>query len=246
MSNHQSEIERYLANGASSVVEYIAAQPEQDRLEIHGLAQRLLSGRDAKEKNLDEYIVVARAGIAEALGRSEHEADADRARALLDQANIFSFNLLADLADCWPGEGTRPERRHFEEGLRAAENCIGWREILAKPPGRKAMAWWGKGMHLLSLGRLEEATEAFRHTVALVMPEGAAPDATSTDDQLLYSGYLAIAEALTGDERARIRYEAIIGALQQQRADESTREDAEFCIAQLRTVEQRYGAGKRI
>jgi tetratricopeptide (TPR) repeat protein len=222
------------------VIEYIASQPEEERLALFALAQRALSGRDTEEKNLDEYILVVDAGIAEALRRSEAESDPERARAFLDQANIFSFNLLADVADCWPGEGSRPEQRHFIEGLRAAENCIRWRELLAKPPEKKAMAWWGKGMHLLSLGRIDEAAEAFRHTVELVMPDGGVPDRTSTDEQLLYSGYLAIAAIRQGDDAARRRYDAIIAALEQQLSEEATREDAEFCIAQLRTVEQRY------
>jgi hypothetical protein len=83
---------------------------------------------------------------------------------LKDTGNIFSYNLLADLADCWPDDDLPRERHHFEEGLRAAEDCIRWREELGKPNDRKAMAWWGKGAHLLSLDRANEAVDAFKTT----------------------------------------------------------------------------------
>ena len=78
---------------------------------------------------------------------SEAAPDDQAREGLLQGASILSYNLSADLADCWPGDEKERTRAHFEAGLAAAKDCVRWREELQNPPGTLSMAWWAKGMH---------------------------------------------------------------------------------------------------
>lgn len=77
-------------------------------------------------------------------------------------ANVQSYNLSANLADCWPGEENPRERHHFEAGLAAAERCVALRTQLKKDNISMARAHWMAGAHQLALRRFGDAEESFR------------------------------------------------------------------------------------
>ena len=151
---------------------------------------------------------------------------------------MISYNLAADLADCWPGERPAISEDLFEEGLKAAEDCITWRDELAKGPGASSMAWWAKGMHLLSLGRHEEAQHGFFKSLTL------AREVAQSDEDfgvVLGRGYLGLAQWIAGDEGGRDEYRDALAVFGTQLADADTKDDARFGIDQLETVKLRYG-----
>jgi hypothetical protein len=231
------------SNGPRGVVSFVQSLPDEERLETYSAAQRLFGPRSDTSASLDDYVVIVRAGIDDAIRRSEASSDGARAVALKETANIFSFNLLADLAECWPDDTIARERRHFEEGLRAAEDCIRWRDELGKPDDRKAMATWGKGMHLLSLGRHDEAIDAFRTTCALVFgSDSLAAGPESSFDQLLYLGYLGLARIAAGDAEGEAQLATARGGFAAQLGDDAKREDAQFGLDQLAVVERKIRA----
>jgi len=238
-------------HGSEGVIGFITTFPPSEQLQLYSFAQRAFNGRNwgtaGRLKNFDDYITVARAGIAEAMRQSEEETDDERKRTLKDFGNMMSYNLSADLAYCWPGDETPREQRHFEAGLKAADDCIRWREELDKPPSKKSMAQWAKGMHEISLGRHQDAVGSFRRAFDYALQEwienggagGVTPD--SPFDVVLNAGYLGIAETLAGTPEGKVRYlEAcrIFGTQMELRED--MKEDAAFGLEQLETVEKRY------
>ena len=251
--------------GADRVVALIqgSAEPELRR-RLYTLARHVLPDREKSDRRFDDVIRIARAGIAEALRQAElarGRSDAVDARECIDFANKLSYNLSADLADCWPGDLAPRERRHFEAGLRAAYDCVVWREELGKPPDRRAMAHWAAGMHQLSLGNVIEALCAFEAAFGLALDGAAAsaPDGgedAKPEDYVkpngdfgvsLYYGYAGIARHLLGDEAGTRQLEqacAAFTATLQAPKDKEASDDAQFGLEQLRWVERKFsGAG---
>ena len=148
--------------GPTTVVEFIDGFDGEERRKLYAFAQRAFYDRDWQGKNFDAYVEIVNAGIAEGLRQAEAADDPEEAAKLTDYSNVLSYNLSADLAECWPGDDAPRERRHFEAGLKAAEDCIRWREELGKGPFPFSIAYWAKGMHLLSLGDHAGALENFR------------------------------------------------------------------------------------
>jgi hypothetical protein len=232
--------EAMTSGGPAGVIAYIESLHEPERLAVYAFAQRLFSQRGDASAPFDDYTQIVRSGIGEALRRSAAADDPTASMQLKDTANVFSFNLLADLAECWPDDRAPRERRHFEEGLRAAEDCVRWREELGKPNDRKAMGWWGKGMHLLSLERNHESVEAFQTACALVFPNDRFDvSAERSFDQILYLGYYALGRIADGDVSGEGDLVAAQEAFRAQLDDAEKHEDAAFGIEQLRVVEER-------
>ncbi|TMQ60593.1 MAG: hypothetical protein E6K76_00950 [Candidatus Eisenbacteria bacterium] len=244
--------------GAGRVVSFIqgTADPEQRR-KLHGLVRRALPERSDAKRSLDDVIRIARVGIAEGLRQAElarARSDTDEARECIDFANRLSYNLAADLAECWPGDDSLRERRHFEAGLRAAYDCIVWRQELGKPPDRRGMAYWAAGMHQLSLGNLVEALSGFEAALGLALQAVAAP-ATKPDGYIrpggdfgviLYYGYRGIGRHLLGEASGMRQFEHALAAFEETvgSQDEEAAEDAKFGLDQLRWVGLRFmGAG---
>jgi len=256
--------------GGAGVVSHIQGTPDPaQRRKLYTLARLSFPDRRSQERRFDELIRIARAGIVEGLRQADQaraRGDADGARECFDFANRLSYNLSADLAECWPGDEAPRERRHFEAGLRAAYDCIVWRQELGKPPERRAMAHWAAGMHQLSLGNHIEALCAFESAFGLAL-QGAvaartsagggspAPDAkpeafvkpNGDFGVILYYGYAGIARHLLGDMSGARLFEqactAFAGTLKSPR-DKEAAEDAEFGQDQLKWVERKFmGAG---
>jgi hypothetical protein len=232
------------AGGPDAVIGFIEEQEEDaKRLALFQLAQRGF-GERVPDLELDDLVDIVEAGIDEALRQAETARDAGdekRADALTDAANVLSYNLSAALADCWPGDARARERRHFELGLEAAELCLGWREELRKGPLPFSMAWWAKGMHLLSLARHDEAANAFeeslRHAFAHAAAHGASANVDATGDRsvLLAAGYLEIARTRQG--RPRTALDRVLAALDEAAEKRPhDRDDLAFAASQLREV----------
>jgi len=206
-------------------------------------------GEDWAGKSLDTRLALARLAMADALEleAAARPRDAEQADKLLDQANIWSFNLAADLAECWPGDEEPRTDHHREAGLAAALDCLQWRRQLRKGPFPFALAWWARGIHELALGRPVEAERSFSEAAAcgrrLAQEQGRSVevDGHSVYMHLLNAGYAGIARAAGGDSEGRATLERCLEAFAEQailHADEA--EDAAFGVDQLRHTARRF------
>jgi hypothetical protein len=191
--------------GPQSVIDYISVFDIADRIDLYNLARELYVFNQFEGQNLDDLVTVIDFAIEDILGMSREEEAALIRMELLDQANIMSFNLSADLAECWPGDTLTRYTRHFERGLSAALQCIEWRYFLEKDDYPFFLAFWAAGMHQLSLGRPEEAiynlvrsmNYAEQITVDAGRPLGF--HAGAGYELLLAHGYFGLAQIVAGE-----------------------------------------------
>ena len=253
--------EVHAEGGADKVVAFIQGTPDPAlRRKLYSLSRQILPDRKATGRSFDGMIRMARSGVAECLRQAElarAREDAAEAQECIDTANKLSYNLAADLAACWPGDETPRERHHFESGLRAAYDCVVWRQELNKPPDRRAMAHWVAGMHQLSLGNEIEALCAFEAAFGLALEAAAVADqgeegkpeayvkANADFGIVLYFGYAGIARQRLGDEAGARQLEQACAAFEEtvrNPKDAEAAEDAQFGLDQLRYVERKYSA----
>lgn len=222
--------------GVAGAQAFVAGfEPRERRVLCAFARQKLFLGDEPVE--LDTYLAFAKMGIEECVAQAESESDDEQRARRIDTANVISYNLAADLADCWNDEHER-EARHFEAGLDAALDCIRWREELKKPPFPHSIAWWARGMHELSLGRAAQARASFAKSSEYAL--AAAEGAEDGFGVVLGRGYAAIAAAADGDPSAEASYRAAIAVFEAQLGDEDKRDDAQFGLEQLETVRTRY------
>jgi len=238
--------------GSTAVIAYIYSLPLEERVEAVRSAQKALFAAAHEGGSLDTYAEAMRELIdrgTSALGRVGHNEEDDQT---LNQYNAMSFNLAADLADCWPEDKLQREAHHFEAGLRAAEDCVRWRNELNRPPYSFALAYWAKGMHLLSLGHYSGAVKSFAMAGGAARRDAEEKDISAevgpgtTFSVLLNEGYLGIAEQLDDSGEGLSRLQRAEGFFRDQIArgnesgDTELKEEAEFGIAQLETVRAKY------
>ena len=226
------------SGGADAVINFADAfdDPSERRV-LYAFARKGLVHEEWQGRSLDAYVAVARAGIRECLTQARDEADPETSKKRINTANVISYNLSADLADCWDDPHVR-ERAHFEAGLHAAEDCIRWREELGNPPHTKSIAWWAKGIHQLSLGQTETAQESFTTSMQFAL------NANDGDDRcfgvVLGRGFAAIAGVVAGDPDGETEYEETTSIFRAQLANQEMKDDAQFGISQLERVYLRY------
>ena len=242
---HAPELQKVGRHPAAALAFIRSFDDPEERRVMFAYSRRVLAPRNGVETDLDACLLVARAGIDEAVRRA-NELDGDERARHLDGANINSYNLAADLADCWPGDDLPRQKRHFEAGRAAAARCVDWRIELQKPPERLSMAYWAKGYHELRLGLFDESIATFAKSLALLGPLGVPLPAepSSSDDfaTVLGHGYLGLAEERGKRDaaRGRRRYEAALAAFGAQLSEGGERaEDAQFGIDQLETAASR-------
>lgn len=233
--------------GAEGVVAFINAFPIfSERKALYGLAQRSFAQNDAPD--LDALITIVQAGISDCIREAARETTAGNvteAAKRIDAANIFSYNLAADLAECWPNDQAPRTRQHFEIGVRLAEDCVRWREQLQKGPRPFALAWWAKGVHHLSLGNTAEAVESFRNALHYADLAAAAAQIEANRDfgSILASGYLALALQESGDPEGKELFTGACQAFEKLLADGGeSAEDAQLGLDQLNTMRARLAA----
>lgn len=235
------------AGGADAVVAYVRGfDDDRERRVLFTLARQGLVMSEWEERDLDLYVAVARAGIDEALAQAERVTDDAERRKLTNSANVISYNLSADLADCWPDDGFARESRHFQAGLEAATDCVAWREELGMPAWSRSMAHWAKGMHELSLGQTEAAVLDWRTSLDFAVTnaeeqgDGTEANAEGEFAVVLSTGLLGLAQLADGDASGEVLFAQAMEAFEAQQADEELAEDAQFGAEQLGIVRDRY------
>jgi len=234
--------------GPDAVVAFVAGFDDaEQRRKLFSFARFGFAMNEWEGKNLDAVVAVAGAGIAEGLRQAEAATSAEEAAKLVDYANVMSYHLSADLAECWPGDTLPRDKRHLEAGLKAAEDCIRWREELGKGPEPFGMAYWARGMHQLSLGDAKGAIESFRtsldYNVEAAKEAGEATEASPEAGfgLILAEGYLGLALWAAGDEDGKGRYDAAIAAFRTG-AEEfpDKKDDFQFGADQLEWLKEKF------
>lgn len=232
--------------GAGAVVEYIQGfDSEPLRRVLYIASKNVLAPPDSAGKRLDDLIVVADAGVAEMRRQIDAEPDAEARARIVHGAHIVSYNLAAELADCWPGDDFPRTRAHHERGVRAANDCLSWSQP-AGAPKPIANDYWVRGIHELALGDVEAAsgswTKALEHAVkaaeADVRSTDVGPDGTFPVN--LSAGYLGLARWAAGDEEGRRVYDDAVAAFRAQLGGEQG-DDAKLAIGQLEKTREQHG-----
>jgi len=215
-----------------------------ERRALYGLARRTLAR--AETSDLDSITAIAQAAIAECIAAAETESDPELANKLIDAANVFSYNLSADMAECWPEDHTPRSTRHFETGLLAANDCLRWRHQLKKGPWPFSIAWWAKGTHELSLGLAAEAVESFQQEYhhAELVAAGDKKDPGVDFGCLVAQGYLALAQIAAGNAAGEELFAKICTTFQavKDNSEGEAAEDAQFGLDQIQTMRARLTA----
>jgi hypothetical protein len=161
------ELRRALATGkANAIVSVIRrADTPLRRRQLYAMAQQALSRRKDPERDFDLLIAVVQAGVRDGMqqaGLAEDAAEAARRKAFVD---TISYDLAADLAECWPGDTALRLKHHLEAGLEAARDCVRLRDEIGAPASARSPAAWMRGAHELSLGRGRDAASSFERAL---------------------------------------------------------------------------------
>jgi len=233
------------AGGGRAVVEYIKGfEDDLERRVLFVFARTGLVMEDWEGKSFDPYIEVCDSGIAEVIRQARGAGDEETQARRINGAHIISYNLAADLADCWPDDEAPRTQAHFERGLKAAEDCLAW----CNPTKIDALSmdWWVRGMHQLSLAKRTGTQASWEKSLEYAQASakaGGMTEEVSTEAGfgiILGSGYVGLIKAILGKEGGFEQFEEAIGTFTSQMPDEDLRGDAAFGIAQLQCVQGRY------
>jgi len=115
---------------AACIAAICTEKNESYRQQLFRFAIRKLGGgTGATSTALDQMIEIGDAAIRHSLETADQ-----------DGANVIAFNLSANLCDCW-GDGDSRLKRHFEAGLRYADQALKFRRKLNKEPKPFSMAY---------------------------------------------------------------------------------------------------------
>lgn len=241
--SHWPMLRQKLENGgaanAIAWIDYSFSDPMERRI-LFLFARQGMVMSEWQGRNLDACIQFADAAIAECLSQSAKSPDEEARNRCLDSANMASYNLAADLAWCWSDDFER-DKRHYERGLKAAQDCLKWRRQLDKGAWPMSMAWWADGLHRLALedntgavGSFQKALDcAIRDAKEKNLPFKLAPDCSGR--VLLSIGWLDLARMQQADQAASEDFAQVLANLssQEESPDEHVSGDAQFFRQQL-------------
>ena len=247
MAEHLAAIKHALERGGTpALIDYInGVDSDPLRRVLYIAAQRVLTPRDFQGKNYDDLIAVCEAAIAEMLRQAEAAPDEETRGQCLHGAHIVSYNLAAELADCWPGDDAPRSKAHYQRGLKAAEDCLGWSGPAAAP-GPISRDHWVKGMHQLSLGNREDAIESWTTSLQFAIKDAesigqpTSVTAGAPFGVILSAGYLSLARWIGGQESGKAQYEEAIAAFTSQLGNAETKDQAQLGIGQLEKVKETH------
>ncbi len=235
------------AGGGDAVIAYIEGfDSDPLRRVLYIASKQVLAPAEFANKRLDDLITVSDAGVAEMLRQAEYAVDEDTRGQCVHGAHIVSYNLAAELADCWPGDDLPRTPAHHTRGVQAATDCLLWSQPAGQPMPI-SNDYWVRGVHQIALGDAAAAIRSW--TASLEFAEEAAEaqnkpttaGAYSTFAVILNSGYLGLARWIDGDADGERAYEAATKAFEAQLADSGSAEEAKLGLGQLQLTRERHG-----
>ena len=231
------------AGGADAVIAVIRGFTEDSqRRVLYVFARRALVLGDGNDIDFDVYIRVCDAGIEDILKQAESAPDEETRRARLHTLHVISYNLAADLADCWPDDDAPRTEAHHHRGIRAAEDCLRWTRERDGGAHPLSISYWALGIRRFSLGQTTATIEAWEKSLeyankeAEAKSQGTNVDANGAFGVVLGAGWLGLARWRDGDDGGRMQYEEAVAAFKAQLDDPAKKEDAGFGIGQLEKI----------
>ena len=228
--------------GPAAVVDAIMAEDsDRARAALFRFSRRGLVLGEWHGKNLAAYLEVGDAAIAWLSHRAEESSDEERTEFLSVLAEL-TFNLAADIADCWPGDDEPRRAEQFQRAMEIAEQSVGLREELHRSDHSKHLGWWAFGYHQLRLGHTDTASDSMERSLEharRAAREAGEPDGVSSRAPfavLIGAGYLALARIADDEPSGPDLYAEALAALRAQLDDPDKQEDARFGIDQLERV----------
>jgi hypothetical protein len=229
--------------GPEAMVAAILERPDHDeRIALLRFARQGVIIGDWDGKNLDAYVSIADATISW-LGEQAEASEPGVRTELLGALAEYTFNLAADLADCWTGDDEPRRQDHFERAAEVAEQSVGLRDELDRPHSSKALGWWALGYHQLRLNHTDAAVDSMErsleHARRQAREDGESDEISSRAPfaVLIGAGYLGLARIADGEPSGPDLYGEALAAFRAQLADPDRVDDAEFGIDQLERVE---------
>ncbi len=248
LEQHRAAMKQALeGGGARAVIAYIEGFDSDPLRRVLYIASKLvLAPADSADKRLDDLITVSDAGVAEMLRQAEYAVDEDTRGQCVHGAHIVSYNLAAELADCWPGDDLPRTPAHHIRGVQAATDCLLWSQPAGQPMPI-SNDYWVRGIHQLASGdaaaaiRSWTASLEFAEEAAGAQNEPATIGLDGTYAVILNSGYLGLARWIDGDADGERAYEAATKAFEGQLSDSARAEEAKLGLGQLQVTRERHG-----
>lgn len=161
------DLRRALTTGkANAIVNVIRrADTPLRRRQLYAMAQQALARRKDPLRDFDLLVAVVQAGVRDGMQQAGDETDGTEAVRRKSFVDTISFDLAADLAECWPGDTAMRRKHHLEAGLEAARDCVRLRDEIGAPASARSPAAWFRGAHELSLGRTRDASSSFERAL---------------------------------------------------------------------------------
>ncbi|MGI9647763.1 MAG: hypothetical protein ACR2OI_04515 [Acidimicrobiia bacterium] len=229
--------------GPTAMVAAIQDRPDdEERTALFRFARQGVIMDDWEGKNLDAYVSIADAAIDWLSEQAEASEPAAREEFLGVLAEL-TFNVAADMADCWTGDDEPRRPDHFERAAEIAEQSVGLRDELDKPHSSKALGWWALGYHQLRLDHTDAAVDSMERSLEHARQqarEDGHPDQIGLQTPfavLIGAGYLGLARMADDEPSGPDLYAETMAAFRAQLADSERADDAGFGIEQLERVE---------
>ena len=205
-----------------------------ERLKVFEAVRSSIDTTYIVDHTLDRMREIYEASISEAL------AIADGDEALIEHANVLSYNLSANLADCWDDAVEPRTIEHFQAGIVAANRCLELRKKLKKPPAAMAMAFFTLGVHEYSLQHYADAEKAWSQKLEYENLQFQAPSEAESDLNVLLShALIGLARCSIGVENVDV-YNEGIRRLEGARTSNNQHE-VDLFISELVLLRERHG-----
>lgn len=227
--------QRFLTEGIKGIESHLINFPAgNQRIKLLESIRKAVAATYIENHQLDRMQEIYEACIAEALSLAEGDE-----KALL-YANVTSYNLAANLADCWSDAEEPRSSKHFNAGLIAANRCLELRNRLQKPPAAMAMACFILGVHEYSLENYSNAEKAWSKKLEYEFQTiDTESDAERNLNVLLSQGLIGLARWSKGTEDGSA-YEASIRHLNGVRNAENDKE-IDLFVTELKLLKEKHG-----
>jgi len=240
--SHQEELTKYfLADGIAGIQNHLdKCNPDgNERLRLLESVRKAIDATYIDDHTLDRMQEIYEGCIAESL------RIADDDESLVQHANVLSYNLSANLADCWVDAVEPRSVKHFYAGVFAAKRCLSLRKQLNKPPAAMAMAYFILGVHEYSLQQFAEANNSWSKKLESEFLSYQDPIEAKQDLNILLSrGLIALARWSLGTENEE-NYRESIRHLKAARTVENANE-CDLFVDELRLLKERHAPIDRL
>jgi len=237
MINSELEIltSTFVNTGLAGIESHLDGLPDSgdQRLVLLSSIRKAIDASYIENKQLDRMLEIYNACIAEALALAKGDEE------LIQYANVTSYNLSANLADCWPDAEEKRSEKHFTAGIEAATRCLELRIQLKKPPAAMAMAYFILGVHEYSLQRYSLAEQTWQKKLENELQSQETSSESDDPNVVLSYGLIGLARWSMGTEDNG-KYKESLRRLEADRNAKNSSE-IDLFVNELMILRQKHG-----